>query len=431
MLLASARPKRPVRQESATRAHDDRGDKTGRLSDARVILVLGFETPSRNRPLGHADYHSMTAKAIFIHPGEAPSWVLVRAQLDWLPSYHTECDEELPPEIEDAFLLGARLREIAHAASRRKGFDGFYRLLNNQITSVFEPAIVARALAAFARFEARSGDVNAALDDIDAILRIRDVLFTRPLHGDLLLSGCVAGGATFRAIPAEIARAVADRRCIVDERRIRELIRRLTDDEPIRSAWRNGAVDMRAWFLSDPTRLEPQFVGSRCRYLPLLDRIALDSAVPRVCAALSEQAETSQRLSLGSNPDLGWPPERARVADRLAREVGDSLCASQLPPKFLFSGIMNDRLSACVLSAALYIREHGVPPITIYDLVPDYLPSIPRDACASDDAEIQMRIVGLRVEFSSVGSTNWLGPYIRTTWDASLDFTGLTETTRH
>ena len=61
--------------------------------------------------------------------------------------------------------------------------------------------------------------------------------------------------------------------------------------------------------------------------------------------------------------------------------------------------LMEDRITACILAAAMYVRDQGVPPVTQMDLVPDYLPTLPIDLFDGDGRLIQMHIVGTRLIF--------------------------------
>ena len=300
---------------------------------------------------------------------------------------------------------GDEFHRLAHAAARLKRTDEFARVTSGRVTALGAGRGVAKALVCYAAAAAARRDLDAALDEIDAIAGIRDSAWHAPSSVIQFLVGSATATLRCRTLRDDVAPPLLDCTVNVDRERVQALIHGLMDDDPVRRAWHDAIIGERVYILSDPFGS----FGARGPSSPLLPpnlvALSYNAAAPALVdffAAYEEAADNALLEPVHAPPLIR---ARAGAADRAAHFTLD-LVTPVLRHEVLFAEIMTERLTACVLATALYIRDYGEPPVSLFDLVPEYLPGLPTDSFDKGDGYVQMRIVGLRVEFSTVDPDN-------------------------
>jgi len=290
----------------------------------------------------------------------------------------------------------------AHTAARLQRTDIYQRIFKGTgTTGLSEARSVARALMQYSRVLAEQGKLDAALTELEYTGGIRDTVWHGPASLIQFLVGRGIASDRCRALRSEIAPRVLDRSVRIDPEDLRSLIHDLMDDDPPRRAWHDALIGERIFILSDP------FGSFTTRGLtspllpPNLLALSMDAATPMLVdyfAAYEDAADNALLEPVHAPPLI---VARRGMADRAAHALVD-IVTPAIGHEVLFQHIMTERLTACVLAAALYIRDYGEPPVSLFDLVPDYLPSLPTDSFDKNDGYVQMRIVGLRIEFFTV-----------------------------
>lgn len=313
------------------------------------------------------------------------------------------CQERLPSDHERVVELAQRFFDAAHAASRLQRGDWFQQEWTSGRSDLGSANRTAAAIGFRARSLALRGDDVAALDEVEAVYRIGAIIWQPPLH----IIGFNVGNREIRlgvqgVCRTELADRIASGRSSLAAERIRALIDRLVDETETRAAWRRAVEGEGALILFDMKGyLSPSTIAPG-RTIPSLNRLRWIASQPEILELLQSLRDLADASAMpASDNHADAPPGAARRLRRAPIEAVEMILWNR---DFLFDRLMSDRLTACVLAAALYVREQGAAPVTIDDLVPDYLPAVPVDCFDPSAGPVHMRIQDMELQFYSVRS---------------------------
>ncbi len=249
-------------------------------------------------------------------------------------------------------------------------------------------------------------------DHLEAVETLRDMLALSSAVGDApgtieLLTSWALGGLSTSAIERvaphlQITEAAASSVVACPARRedVELLIDALLDEDQVRSAWSRAmhmeyatAVNTLECLDDGRITLGSLMPGGGCVYSSTLDPLVCTLVGPLWKLDIANQAEDYDAL--------------LRAGSARSLPVAVALCPAQddpdgltlpLPdlwvtPPFhlldpLFRFVARNRMAACDLGIRLYELDHGARPTQLEQLVPEYLPEVPKDSFAAETRPI-------------------------------------------
>lgn len=174
------------------------------------------------------------------------------------------------------------------------------------------------------------------------------------------------------------------------------LIRKLLDESKVRQAARHAFLGERLWTLDTFKYIEsspgaaagaigiPMSTGALKFPAMRLDCLRVANRQSRMAdAMLAETYPAAGALSAYEVTESANPV--SAVAKWFSLVLESNL---QTAAQLHYRGLTERRMAAVALAVRLFVLDHGRLPESLAELVPDYLPSVPRDALAADDRPI-------------------------------------------
>lgn len=306
-------------------------------------------------------------------------------------------DNSLPPTLSRDLGRIRRMHTVILDASDRLccGSD----LSRRNMVKLAPAATVVTYL--YARHRASDGDLSGALDEIEAIFRLAE-LVNSARSSIAFYETCQAGHHARMALRRETAALVARTSNATDAARVRHILQRLCDERATAATWQLDWPRIDSESLSRAAfERETEATTYRELFLPSWEALKVAARRP---AELDEQVRDRARIvEAFLDPSVlmrsrSTGQQNAAEAWGVIRKHAGSYGYQSLAER-----LMEDRITACVLAAALYARDHGVPPVTLHDFVPEYLPSAPFNLFSWDGELVQMTINGTRLQFDGRG----------------------------
>lgn len=260
---------------------------------------------------------------------------------------------------------------------------------------------LANSLADAAEYQHLRGNDREALELMRDLFRQAEAITAEPL----LISALVGMGirelaqSTLMLIAPGLSNFETDSDNFATREQTRELIDRLLDEGADKRAWRSTLLTERVALFDT---FNTTFAGS---------------VILRPAYQLEYQREIQRfDASFAANEADTWPAARDAFRARNpphrrqnARTIGINSALSTLRSptdgviRINYRFRLGSRVAAVSLAAQLFRHDHGRWPATLEELVPVYLPDVPRDPFATDGGPLRYVMVGDRPIVYSAG----------------------------
>jgi len=327
------------------------------------------------------------------------------------------------PEALRLIQANANVLSLARQARDKKGADWGERITSENLFNAWftQHSTPLRALCKFLRLAGKThhlaGDDDAAVETIRDQLRIAPAVENTPF-----LISFLVGFATEAVSTATVEDIATDLR--VCQRGGKETAAGSAGSQPsARPASREQVRALIAWLLDEePLRVATQgvFYGERVFMAEMGSIYSYPSggieqmAVQVVTSPfLRQEAVRGMRLMTALAEAIGSPNWHA-ARGKLPQEGTHSLAAAitrnvygvasfNLSVQFYYWRLATRRMAALALAIRLYEIDHGHRPEKLTELVPEYLPEVPKDPFAADNRPMSYLPAGKYPVLYSVG----------------------------
>ncbi|MGF1632927.1 MAG: hypothetical protein ACFCVE_03675 [Phycisphaerae bacterium] len=278
-------------------------------------------------------------------------------------------------------------------------------LIGGEITSSF---LITRLLHTAAVQAAREDDGASAAADVGRMLRLAELTRRRPLLVNELVASGIDAAASNTALHPEVTAALPEDERLALARRFAERA-----GEPMSDRWLAVEMMVGTDMLDNVSTLYAAVRLWRFQESPLAVRLLLlHHLKPWIDYEVAQLMNYYLELRplLMSVEDVSTVPTAMESFQAGPLPPGDrGLYLRWVTPSWdravvtMLSGQTQAAVTATAQAAVAFEKQHGRWPARLEDLVPAYLPELPRDRLA-DDANVSLRLEGDRLLIWSVGN---------------------------